>query len=75
MKTMGNMTVSILCVAILLVSWLISPTMGAITTPSTTSSSLGVFYYSWGGGNAEVSPTGTWRYWSDDGHNPPSTSR
>ena len=75
MKTMGNIAIvviSILGITILLASWLISPTMGLVTTPSPTSS-LGVFYYSWGGGNTEISPTDTWRYWSDDGHNPPNT--
>ncbi|MCX9026267.1 MAG: hypothetical protein OIN85_09265 [Candidatus Methanoperedens sp.] len=83
MKTIRNISIimiSILGIAILFANGLILPvseltTISAATyqTTNSSTSSLGVFYYSWGGGNAEVSPTNTWRYWSDDGHNPPNT--
>lgn len=75
MKTIKNITIimiSILGISILLASGLVLPTSG-MTTENLSTSSLGVFYYSWGGGNPEVSPTDTWRYWSDDLHNPPNT--
>lgn len=35
--------------------------------------SLGTFYYPWTGGNPQISPNDTWKYWKDDGHNPPIT--
>ena len=74
-KKISNSTISFLTLIILSIFAVqiegnIMPSPIINYTSNTTL--LGTFYYPWTGGNSQISPTDTWKFWAD-GHNPPRT--
>ncbi len=85
---LGILAMSVLLIIFVLLTISVSTTYdttrttknpGPMYTPHTsiltTTSSLGIFYYPWTGGNHGVSPnpSETWLHWKDGGHKPPKT--
>lgn len=78
---LGIFTISVLLSIYVYATYAKNPVLAPVSPlpppilPLITTSSLGVFYYPWTGGNYGISPNSseTWLHWKDGSHKPPKT--